>query len=62
MMSIRAASKHPEPVLEPGRWTPTALPEQAERTAWFKPAGLEVTLARASWPDQRIASCFYNKV
>ena len=58
-MSTRAASKHPEPVLEPDRWTFTALPEQAEKTASFKPAGLEVTLARAFWPDHRIASCFY---
>jgi hypothetical protein len=58
-MTIRAAPNHPEPVLEPDRWTPTALPEQAEKTPWFKPAGLEVTLARAFWPDHRIASCFY---
>jgi len=47
MMTIRAASSHPKPALEPDRWTPTALPEQAEKTPWFNPEGLEVTLARA---------------
>jgi len=60
-MSIRAASNYPEPVLEPDRWTSTALPEQAEKTPWFKPEGLEVTSAGPSWPDQRIASCFCKR-